>query len=206
MLPDGVSMVSCAWHYKCTGITIHLLNLTTSSNCFKWCYLTVMISCVISTRVLSVTRNSYCNKPWWKRLHTCDKWPELSYYKSGCSDTGFYKSVKQPATASRWITWYRVEQWSCWRWWCLRPWVHLFTSPWSCPLKVSEMVHVLIECWCVFTTMYLLSVIITEVSMSELRMLELKLIIHSQSSRVFCTLTYIFSLAIVQLNFVFYWT
>ena len=72
----------------------------TSSNCFKWCYLTVMISCVTSTRVLSTTRNSYCNKPWWKRLHTCDKWPELSYYKSGCSDTGFYNSVKQPATYS----------------------------------------------------------------------------------------------------------
>ena len=41
------------------------------------------------------------NKPWWKCLHTCDKWRELSYYKSACSDTGFYNCVKQPATASR---------------------------------------------------------------------------------------------------------
>ena len=139
MLPDGVSMVSCAWHYKCTGITIHLLNLMTSPNCFKWCYLTVMTSCVTSTRVLSIRRNSYCTKPCLKCLHTCDKWPELSYYKSGCSDTGFYNCVKQPATASRWITWYTVEWWSYWRWWCL--WVHLSTSLGACPLKVCKMVH-----------------------------------------------------------------
>ena len=33
-------------------------------------------------------------------MHTCDKWCELSYYKSACSDTGFYNSVKQPATYS----------------------------------------------------------------------------------------------------------
>ena len=165
------SMVSCAWHYKCSGITIHLLNLMTSSNCFKWCYFTVMTSRLTSTRVLSITRNSYCNKPWWKCLHTCDKWPKLSYYKSACSNTGFYNSVKQPATASRWITWYTVEQWSCWRWWCLRPWVHLSTSLWSCPLKVSKMVHVID--WMLMCVYY------NHISMSELHMLELKLIIYS---------------------------
>ena len=31
---------------------------------------------------------------------------------------------------------YIVEQWSCWRWWCL--WVHLPTWLWPCPLKVHK--------------------------------------------------------------------
>ena len=98
-------------------------------------------------RVLSVMRNSYHNNSWWKCLHTCDK---SSSYKTACSNsalTGFYISVKQPAT-------HAVEQWSYSRWSCLS--VYLSTLLWPCPSKVCN--KVLSECWVCILCISLVSI------------------------------------------------
>ena len=115
--------------------------------------------------------------------------------------TTVWNDLLQPQGQTTWYTVeHTVEQWSCWRWWCL--WVCLSTSLWPCPSKVNK--KVLIECW-VSECVYLLSVIKVSCRgkhewVCNVRTQIVKLYIHSPFPGLLYSPLFIFSLTAMQLS------